>query len=321
MFNRNTKKKTRFSDFLTGEYARDYINQDTPYKEQIERASRLIREAEYVLIGAGAGMSTAAGAEYGGIFFEEHFAEFQKIYGKGPYMQDMYSAGFYPFPDQESKWGYWSHQALLAGADLDVTPLHKTLLDALAGKKIFLLSTNADHQFEKAGLSVEQIFQTQGSYKLIQCKRGCHPKTYDAVELFRRMEQARRNGKIPGALVPKCPVCGGDMEMNLRVDNYFVEDEHWHAAEERFSRFLSACIDGKTVLLELGVGFNTPTIIRFPFEKLTRQHENISLVRLSRSKAMVPASLAARAVGINADMARSITDICARLHGAETEEA
>ena len=262
-------------------------------------------------------MSTAAGAEYGGKFFEENFAEFRKVYGTGPYMQDMYSAGFYPFPDQESKWGYWSHQALLAGIDLDVTPLHKTLLDALKGKKLFLLSTNADRQFEKAGLSAEQVFATQGTYDRIQCKRGCHPKTYDAAELFRRMERARQNGRIPGELVPKCPVCGGDMEMNLRVDDCFVEDENWHAAEERFSRFLSECVDGKTVLLELGVGFNTPTIIRFPFEKLTRQHQNISLVRLSRSKAMVPASLGDRAVGIKADMAQSITDLAAKLTEAE----
>ena len=320
MFNRNTKKKTRFSDFLSGEYARDYIHQPTPYDEQIERAARLIREADYVLLGAGAGMSTAAGAEYGGRFFEENFAEFQAIYGKGPYMRDMYSAGFYPFPDQESKWGLWSHLALLAGADLDVTPLHKTLLDALEGKKLFLLSTNADHQFEKAGLSEEQIFQTQGSYKLIQCRRGCHDKTYDAVELFRQMEQARQNGKIPSELVPRCPVCGGEMAMNLRVDNLFVEDENWHAAEERFSRFLDECKDGKTVLLELGVGFNTPTIIRFPFEKLTREHENISLVRLSRSKAMVPASLGDRAVGVNADMAQSITDIAAKLKKTEASD-
>ncbi|MBQ3424564.1 MAG: Sir2 silent information regulator family NAD-dependent deacetylase [Clostridia bacterium] len=321
MFNRNVKKKTRFSDFLSGEYARDYINQDTPYDEQIERAAELIREADCVLLGAGAGMSTAAGAEYGGKFFEENFAEFQQVYGKGPYMQDMYSAGFFPVPDQESKWGLWSHLALLAGADLDVTPLHKTLLDALKGKKLFLLSTNADHQFEKAGLPVEQIFQTQGSYKLIQCRHGCHNRTYNAVELFRQMEQARENGKIPSELVPKCPVCGGDMAMNLRVDNYFVEDENWHAAEDRFSRFLSECTNAKTILLELGVGFNTPMIIRFPFERLTRQHENMSLVRLSRSKAMVPASLGDRAVGINADMAQSITDIAAKLRETEADEA
>ena len=312
MFNRNAKKKTRFSDFLSGDSARDYIDQTTPYAEQIRQAAKLIREADFVLLGAGAGMSTAAGAEYGGRFFEEHFAEFQKLYGKGPYMQDMYSAGFYPFPDQESKWGYWAHQALLAGIDLDVTPLHKTLLDALTGKKLFLLSTNADHQFEKAGLSTEKIFQTQGSYRLIQCKRGCHPRTYDAEALFRQMERERVNGRIPHELVPKCPVCGGEMAMNLRVDDFFVEDEAWHEAEERFCRFLSECKDQKTVLLELGVGFNTPMIIRFPFEKLTREHEGISLIRLSRSKAMVPASLSERAVGINADMAQSITDIAAK---------
>lgn len=319
-FNRSTKKKMSFERFLSYEYAGDYINQTTPYAEQIEQAARAIREADFVLIGAGAGMSTAAGAEYGGKFFEEHFAEFQKIYGKGPYMQDMYSAGFYPFPDEESRWGYWCRHALLGGADLDVTLLHKTLLDALAGKKLFLLSTNVDNQFAKAGLPAKQIFATQGSYERIQCARGCHPKTYDAVELFRQMERERKDGRIPTELVPKCPVCGGPMAMNLRSDNYFVQDEAWHAAEDRFSRFLSECVDGKTVLLELGVGFNTPSIIRFPFEKLTREHKNITLVRLSRSKAMVPASLGERAIGINADMAKSITDLAEKLNNTEASE-
>lgn len=312
-FNRDNNKKMSFSRFLSADYARDYIFQDIPYDEQIERAARILRDADYVLLGAGAGMSTAAGAQYGGKFFEENFAEFQQVYGKGPHMQDMYSAGFYPFPDEEHMWGLWSHMALLAGIDLDVTPLHKTLIDALRGKKTFLLSTNVDGQFEKAGYPSEQIFATQGSYSRIQCRRGCHPKTYDAVDLFRRMDQARVKACIPSDMVPKCPVCGGPMAMNLRSDNYFVEDENWHRAEDRFAQFLSACVDGKTALLELGVGFNTPTIVRFPFEKLAREHDNISLIRLSRSKAMVPASLGERAVGINADMAKSITDIAAKL--------
>lgn len=309
MFERNKRKKIRFTDFLTGAYSRNYIQQTAPYEEQIQRAADYIRRADYVLLGAGAGMSTAAGAEYGGKFFEENFAEFQALYGKGPYMQDMYSAGFYPFPDEEARWGYWSHMALIAGIDLDVTALHKTLLDALAGKKLFLLSTNVDGQFEKAGLPSEQIFATQGSYGRIQCSRGCHPKTYEAEALFRQMERERVNGRIPPELVPRCPVCGGKMAMNLRSDNYFVEDEHWHAAEERFGEFLTECRDKNTVLLELGVGFNTPMIIRFPFEKLCREQENVHLVRLSRSKAVIPADLDDRAVGINADMARSISDL------------
>lgn len=317
-FNRNSKKKMSFERFLSAEYARDYVHQREPYEEQIRSAAAMIRQADYVLLGAGAGMSAAAGAEYGGAFFEENFAEFQKAYGKGPYMQDMYSAGFYPYPDEESRWGYWSHMALIAGIDLDVTPLHRTLLEALDGKKLFLLSTNVDGQFEKAGLSPALIFATQGSYRKIQCKRGCHPKTYDAEALFRSMDRARQDARIPTELVPRCPVCGGAMAMNLRSDNHFVQDEDWYAAEDRFSRFLSECVQGKTVLLELGVGFNTPTIIRFPFEKLTREHENIRLIRLSRSKAMVPASLGDRAVGISAHMARSITDLAAAL---KTEKA
>ena len=305
-----------FNTFLSGTPARDYIMQDTTYDKQIARAVNMIKDADYVLLGASAGMSTAAGAQYGGRFFEEHFGEFQIIYGKNPYMQDMYSAGFYPFPDQESKWGFWCRLALTAGADLDVTPLHRTLLGAFEGKKLFLLSTNADHQFEKAGLPTEQIFATQGSYNLIQCKRGCHPKTYNAVERFRAMDAARRNGKIPSEMVPKCPVCGGDMAMNLRVDDHFVEDAAWHEAEHRFGVFLSEARDKKLVLLELGVGFNTPTIIRFPFEKLAREHENINLIRLNVGEgATVPASLGERAVGIDADMAKSITDIVSGVRG------
>ena len=309
-FNRENKRQVTCERFLSGTPARDYIMQDTPYAEQIAQAVKMIKDADYILLGAGAGMSAAAGAQYGGKFFEEHFGEFQKIYGKGPYMRDMYFAGFYPFPDQESKWGFWCKLALTAGADLDVTPLHRTLLSAFEGKKLFLLSTNADHQFEKAGLPTEQIFATQGSYNLIQCGRGCHQKTYNAVSMFRQMDQARKDGKIPPHMVPKCPVCGGDMAMNLRVDDHFVEDAAWYDAERRFGEFLSEAQDKKLVLVEPGVGFNTPTIIRFPFEKLVRDHENISLVRLNINEgAAVPESLGDRAVGIDSDMAKSITDL------------
>lgn len=302
-------KKITFETFLCGTPAKDYINQNTPYSEQIKRAAKMIQEANYVLLGAGAGMSTAAGAQYGGKFFEDNFGDFQKKYGKGQYMRDMYFAGFYPFPNEESYWGYWSKQALLGGIDLDVIPLHKLLLDALSEKKIFLLSTNADKQFEKAGLSTDHIFCTQGDYFHIQCGKGCHEKTYDAVELFRKMDLERKDCMIPSELVPKCPVCGGPMDMNLRKDNYFVQDEEWYASEEKFEEYLIEAINKKLVLIELGVGFNTPTIIRFPFEKLAQENENISLIRLNLDQAVVPKSLGDRAVGINADMAESMRDI------------
>lgn len=308
-------KKITFESFLCGMPARDYIHQNIAYDVQIKQAAKMIREADYVLLGAGAGMSTAAGAQYGGKFFEDNFEEFQRRYGKGQYMQDMYFAGFYPFPDEESYWGYWSKQALLGGIDLDVTPLHRLLLDALADKKVFLLSTNADKQFEKAGLSTNQIFCTQGDYFHIQCGRGCHDKTYNAVELFRKMNAARIDCRIPESLVPKCPICGGSMDMNLRKDNYFVQDEDWYAAEERFGNYLTEAIDKNLVLIELGVGFNTPTIIRFPFEKLVREHENIRLIRLNLNQAIVPESFGNRVVGINADMSKSIRDIVKEVSG------
>jgi len=310
------EKNMTFQSFLSGTPARDYIFQSEEYDRQIERAAGMLRAADYVLVGTGAGLSTAAGAQYGGRFFEENFGEFQEKYGKGHYMQDMYSAGFYPFPDEESFWGYWSKQALLAGIDADFTPLHQTLLEMLESKKMFVLSTNADNQFVKAGLPEEKIFCTQGDYFHIQCAKGCHPKIYDAVEMFRQMDQARKDCKVPSFMVPKCPVCGGAMNMNLRSDNYFVEDEAWHQAEERFGDFISEMLsakNAKVVLLELGVGFNTPTIIRFPFEKLAGQHENISLIRLNLKEAVIPESLGDRAVGINADMKRSIEDMKGRM--------
>ena len=311
--NRNKNSGFTFSGFLCGAPQGDYIFQNVEYYKQIKRAAEIISDADYILIGAGAGLSTAAGAEYGGKWFEENFAEFRDRYGTGPHMQDMYSAGFYPFPDEEAFWGYWSKHALLGGVMLDVTPLHKVLLSLCEGKHLFVLSTNVDGQFVKAGLPADQIFCTQGDYFHIQCSRGCHRQVYDARDLFARMDEARKNCRIPSNLVPKCPVCGGPMSMNLRSDNYFVEDSAWHEAERRFGEFLYEALssDRKVCLLEVGVGFNTPIIIRFPFEKLAKEHEQMSLVRLNLKEAFVPAWLGDRAVGINADMARSIEDIAA----------
>lgn len=303
--------KITFQNFLSGVPANDYIFQKIPYEEQLEKAAQMIKEADYVLMGAGAGLSTAAGAVYGGKWFQENFKEFQEKYGNGPYMQDMYSAGFYPYPDEESFWGYWSKQAKLAGIELDVTPLYKELLKLLEGKQTFCLSTNADGQFEKAGYPKEQIFCTQGDYFHIQCAKGCHKKIYNAVKLFHQMDQARKDCKIPTYMVPKCPQCGGPMNMNLRCDQYFVEDKSWHEAEKRFGDFLTKTLKSKKklLLLELGVGFNTPTIIRFPFEKLTRENKQVTLLRLNLTEAIIPQSLEKQAIGINKDIKQTIIDL------------
>lgn len=303
--------KITFQTFLSGTPARDYIFQKTPYEEQIMQAAEMIKEADYVLIGAGAGLSTAAGAVYGGAWFEENFKEFKERYGNGPYMQDMYSAGFYPYPDEESFWAYWSKQAILGGIDLDVTPLYKDILKLLKDKKTLCLSTNADGQFQKAGYKEDQIFCTQGDYFHIQCEKACHQRTYNAVKLFKQMDQARKDCKIPTYMVPKCPVCGGPMTMNLRCDQYFVQDDNWYQAEKRFGDFLTKALKSKQkiLLLELGVGFNTPTIIRFPFEKLVKENKQANLLRLNLNEAVIPESIENRAVGINQDIKQTIKDL------------
>jgi len=294
--------------FLYGIPADDYIFQQDDYEDQIKRAAERISQSDAVLIGAGAGASTAAGLRYDGRRFTDNFAEFIEKYGRQA-MRDMYTAGFYPYPSEEAKWGYWSKHALLNRFDPPALPLYTRLYEMLKDRDYFVLTTNVDHQFYKAGFKFERIFAAQGDYGKIQCQRGCHPRTYDAEALFREMDAARRNCLIPSKLVPKCPVCGGRMAMNLRCDNYFVEDEAWHVAADRYADFLEKNSSKNVVLLELGVGFNTPVIIRFPFEKMVREHKSCSLIRLNRDEAVVPESFGKRAIGIGGDMAKAISDI------------
>lgn len=300
------------SSFLYGTPADDYVLQKVSYEEQIERAANMIKQADAVLIGAGAGMSTAAGLSYGGKRFTDNFSEFIEKYGT-IYMRDMYSAGFYPFPTEEAKWGYWSKHSWVNRIEPEGLPLYREVYHLVKDKTHFVLTTNVDHQFWKAGFSDEVIFATQGDYGLIQCEKGCHNKTYDAVKLFGQMNQARKDCLVPAYMVPKCPVCGGNMAMNLRCDQYFVEDEHWHEAARRYEIFLKENRKQSIVLLELGVGFNTPTIIRFPFEKMVRDRKNWTLVRLNLEEAVVPESFGSRAVGINENIAKSITDIVKKM--------
>lgn len=305
---KNKSRQVEFQDFLCGSTSMDYILQENSYKEQIEKATDFINGANAILVGAGAGASAAAGLSYNGKRFTENFSEFIEKYGS-LYMRDMYSAGFYPFPTEEAKWGYWSKHALLNRFEPPALPLYKELFDISRKKEYFVLTTNVDGQFQKAGFSAERIFATQGDYAKIQCQRACHKKTYYAENLFRKMDAARKNCIVPSELVPKCPVCGGRMAMNLRCDDFFVEDAEWHAQAERFAGFLEFCKSRKVVLFELGVGFNTPAIIRFPFEKLARENSLFTLLRLNKDEPFVPKSLGNRAVGIGGDMAQAVFDI------------
>ena len=247
------------------------------FSDRIDKLRALLDEAECVLIGGGSGLSSAAGLSYSGQRFTENFGDFIKRYG----MSDMYSAGFYPFRTQEEKWAYWSRHILLNRWQPPALPLYQRLFELVKNKNCFVITTNVDAQFYKAGFAPERVFAVQGDYGKLQCAKGCHDGLYDNESLVRRMTAEQKDCLIPSSLVPKCPVCGGEMEVHVRKDVYFVQDKAWHAAARRYEDFLNRANHKKTVLLELGVGYNTPTIIRFPFERLTYENADFFLVRIN----------------------------------------
>ena len=252
--------------------------------KKITKISKLIKEADYILIGAGSGLSTAAGIEYFGERFYKNFADFIKKY----HFTDMYSSAFYDFKTQEEKWAYFAKHIYLNNVGMEATDTYKKLLKLVKNKEYFVLTTNVDDQFEKAGFDKKRIFATQGSYRYIQCSQACHNKLYDDSDLVKEMiAKTNEDLKIPTKLVPKCPICGEDMDVNLRKDAYFVQDEHWYEQDEKYGEFLDKAKDKKVVLLEFGVGFNTPGIIRFPFEKMTFENENWNLVRFNKDNPSV----------------------------------
>lgn len=247
------------------------------FSERIDKLRSLLDEAECVLIGGGSGLSSAAGLTYSGQRFTENFGDFIKKYG----MSDMYSAGFYPFKTQEEKWAYWSRHILLNRLLPPALPLYQRLFELVKDKDYFVITTNVDAQFTKAGFAIERIFAVQGDYGKLQCAKGCHDKLYDNESLVQKMAAEQKDCRIPSSLVPKCPVCGKDMEVNIRKDACFVQDKAWYEAERRYELFCREARDRKLLLLELGVGYNTPTIIRFPFEAMTHKNKNAVLVRVN----------------------------------------
>ena len=263
----------------------------------LNRLAAALQEAVAVLVGAGAGFSTAAGYTYDGDRFQRHFADFIAKYHFG----DMYSAGFYPFPSLEEKWAYWSRQIYWNRYDLPPSELHRILLHLLEKKDYFVLTTNVDHLFQLNGFSKEQLFYTQGDYGLWQCRVPCHDKTYDNEEFVRRMVNEQKDLRIPKSLIPHCPVCGEPMEMNLRSDDTFVEDDGWHQAAKRYHDFLQKHRKGKILYLELGVGMNTPGIIKYPFWRMSIENPEATLVSINLEEAFVPPEIAPQSIVISGD--------------------
>ena len=249
-------------------------------EKKIAQIKKLISNADSIIIGAGSGLSTAAGLEYSGQRWEKTFPEFIKKYK----MTDMYTSSFYNFKTQEEKWAYWARHLYVNNVGCDAFDLYKELYSFIKNKDYFVITTNVDDQFYKSGFDKNRIFRTQGSYKYLQCSKGCNNKTYESSELIKKLnESIDKNLHVPSNLVPYCEKCNGPMDPNIRMNDYFVEDNIFNEGKKNYINFLQKCKGKKVVLIEMGIGMNTPGIIRFPFEKMTLENKDWYLVRLNRS--------------------------------------
>lgn len=290
------------------------------YLQKIERLKNELKNADAVLIGAGAGLSTAAGLTYSGERFQKYFSDFADKYG----IRDMYSGGFYPFDSMEEFWAWWSRQIWYNRYQPQSTEVYKSLYDLIKDKNYFVLTTNVDHQFQLAGFDKKRVFYTQGDYGLWQCSEPCHPKTYDNEETVRQMVLAQgytiaenddlvppEDGKpymsVPSDLLPHCPVCGKLMSMNLRSDDTFVQDSGWYEANQRYGDFVRRHENLHILYLELGVGANTPGIIKYPFWQATAQNEKAVYACINYGEAACPKEIEKQSICINEDIKKVLS--------------
>lgn len=289
-------------------------NEET-YNEKIQRLGNVLEEADVVIIGAGAGLSTSAGFVYDGERFQKYFGDFKEKYG----FRDMYSGGFYPYDTLEEHWAYWSRYIWINRYADAPKPVYDELLALVKDKDYFVLTTNVDHCFQKAGFDKERLFYTQGDYGLFQCSVPCHKETYDNAEIIRKMIEAQgyviaENGEtnlpegivpkmeVPSELVPHCPKCGKPMSMNLRADDTFVEDGGWHKAAQRYSDFLRRHQNMRVLFLEAAVGFNTPTIVKYSFWRMAYGWKDALYACLNYGEAFAPDEIKKKSICINGDI-------------------
>lgn len=280
-------------------FANDYHHADlNNFESEIDRLYSCLKEVDTVLIGAGAGLSSAAGLTYSGKRFEETFSDFKEKFN----ISDMYSGGFYPFPDLETYWAWWSRHIWINRYAVGATNLYSDLFDLVKNKNYFVLTTNVDHQFQLAGFDKNKLFYTQGDYGLFQCSKSCTQETYNNKSDVQSMIERQTNTKIPTDLIPYCPHCGAPMTTYLRVDNSFVEDQGWRTAHQRYQRFLKENQNGRVLLLELGVGNNTPVIIKYPFWSMTFNNPQATYACINLEDSFAPTALRKQSILLSADI-------------------
>ena len=275
------------------------------YSSRIIQAKQAIKQADYIIIGAGSGLSTAAGLLYSGEKFEKDFKEFIEKY----HFDNLYSASFYEFKTQEEKWAFFAKMIKLNRYNEKPLKLYQELYEIVKNKEYFVLSTNVDGQFYNSGFDKDKVFEMQGDYSYLQCENACHNKLYNNRDLVEQWLQNTKDCKIPSKLVMKCPVCGGNMDMNLRKDANFVQDSNWYKASKRYEDFLDKIKNKNVVLLEIGVGFNTPGIIRFPFEQMTANNVKTTLIRINKDYPFPMLEIRNRTISFDEDTNKIIEDL------------
>lgn len=273
-----------------------WVNTET--RRSAEKLKREIESADAIVVGAGAGLSASAGFTYSGKRFEDNFPDFIEKYG----FKDMYSAGFYPYKTLEEHWAYWSRYIFINRYQNAPKSVYNDLYSLIQDKDYFVLTTNVDHCFQKAGFDKHRLFYTQGDYGLWQCSKPCHDRTYDNETIVKKMVAEQKNMRIPSEFVPHCPVCGAPMSMNLRADNTFVEDKGWHTAAERYQDFIRRHKGLKVLYLELGIGGNTPGIIKYPFWKMTAENPKALYACVNHGEAVCPKGIEGQSICLNGDI-------------------
>lgn len=275
------------------------------FSEQIDVLKNKIEAADAVVIGAGAGLSTSAGFVYTGERFRRYFSDFEEKYG----FHDMYSGGFYPYKTPEEHWAYWSRYIFYNRYVDPPKSVYADLLRIIKDKDYFVVTTNVDHCFQKAGFDKKRLFYTQGDYGLIQCSEPCCQETFENKDMIQKMITEQKDMRVPAGLLPVCPHCGKPLTMNLRSDDSFVEDEGWHRAAERYEIFLRTRQNQKILFLELGVGYNTPVIIKYPFWQMTAQNPNAVYACVNFGEAVCPNEIAKQSICIDGDIGETIAKL------------
>ena len=275
------------------------------YSQKIERLKAELQGADAILIGAGSGLSTSAGLTYGGERFLKHFSDFHEKYG----ITDMFSGGFYPFPSLEEYWAWWSRHIYYNRYDVTHGKPYADLLELVRSRNYFVLTTNVDHQFQLAGFDKTRLFYTQGDYGLWQCSEPCHQATYDNEAVVRRMIAEQADMRVPSELIPHCPKCGKPMTMNLRCDDTFAQDAGWYAAAHQYEDFLHRYGTDRILFLELGVGGNTPGIIKVPFLRMTAQNPRATYACINLGEAITMKVLKAQSILLDADIGKVLSNL------------